>query len=166
MNRRIFLGNAAAFPFVARASVRGANDRVQIGFVGVGNRAKYLIQHEDFGDARITAVADAWLTRMGEAAKVHPDGESWSKYHDYRHMFEKAKLDAVFVETTTHARALICIQAMQAGLDVYAEKPLSLTVAEGQAGRMIASAGSTTSRCSICSITGRASSATATRRVP
>jgi predicted dehydrogenase len=63
---------------------------------------------------------------------VHPDGESWSKYHDYRQMFEKEKLDAVFVETTTHARALICVQAMQAGLDVYAEKPLSLTVEEGQ----------------------------------
>lgn len=132
MNRRSFLGNAAAFPFVARAGVRGANDRVHVGFVGVGNRAKYLIQHEDFGDARIVAVADAWLTRMDEAAKVHAEGATWSKYHDYRQMFEKEKLDAVFVETTTHARALICLQAMQAGLDVYAEKPLSLTVEEGQ----------------------------------
>jgi predicted dehydrogenase len=134
MNRRQFVGTAAiGFPQVARATVRGANDRVQVGFVGVGNRAKWLLQHEDFGEARVVAVADAWLTRMGEAAKVHPQGGEWSKYADYRRMFEKEKLDAVFVETTTHARALICIQAMQAGLDVYAEKPLSLTVEEGQA---------------------------------
>ena len=46
-------------------------------------------------------------------------------------MFEKEKLDAVFVPTPTHARALICVHAMQAGLDVYAEKPLTLTIAEG-----------------------------------
>jgi predicted dehydrogenase len=133
VNRRSFIQKGAvAFPYVARASVRGANDRVQIGFVGVGARAKYLIQHEDFGEARIVSVADAWLTRMGEAAKVRPQGEQWGKYSDYRRMFEKEKLDAVFVETTTHARALICIEAMQAGLDVYAEKPLSVTIQEGQ----------------------------------
>ena len=131
MKRRTFL-HATAFPFVARASVRGANDRVNVGFVGVGNRAKWLLQHEDFGEAHIVSVADAWLTRMGEAAKVHPQGEQWNKYSDYRHMFEKEKLDAVFVETTTHARALICLHAMQAGLDVYSEKPLSLTIEEGQ----------------------------------
>jgi predicted dehydrogenase len=54
------------------------------------------------------------------------------KYQDYRRMFEKEKLDAVFVETTTHARVLVAIHALQAGLDVYAEKPLTLTVAEGR----------------------------------
>jgi predicted dehydrogenase len=48
-------------------------------------------------------------------------------------MLEKEKLDAVFVETTTHARVLIMIEAMQAGLDVYGEKPLTLTIAEGRA---------------------------------
>ena len=47
-------------------------------------------------------------------------------------MFDKEKLDAVVVATTTHARTLICLHAMQAGLDVYAEKPLTLTIEEGQ----------------------------------
>jgi len=46
-------------------------------------------------------------------------------------MFENEKLDAVFVETATHARVLICIYALQARLDVYGEKPLTLTVPEG-----------------------------------
>ncbi len=46
-------------------------------------------------------------------------------------MFAKEKLDGVFVATPTHARVLICIHAMQAGLDVYAEKPLTLTIDEG-----------------------------------
>ena len=134
MHRRQFLtcGAALAAPYVARSSVLGANDRIQAGFVGAGNRAKWLIQHEDFGDARIVAVADCWAQRLAEVAKVHPQGSEWTRYRDYREMFEKGKLDAVFVETTTHARVLICIQAMQAGLDVYAEKPLTLTIEEGR----------------------------------
>ena len=54
------------------------------------------------------------------------------QYQDYRHMLDREKLDAVIVATTVHARVLICIHAMQAGLDVYAEKPLTLTIEEGQ----------------------------------
>ena len=61
-----------------------------------------------------------------------PDGDRWKKYQYYREMLEKEKLDAVFVETTTHARVLACIHAMQAGFNVYAEKPQSLTIAEGR----------------------------------
>ncbi len=47
-------------------------------------------------------------------------------------MIAKEKLDAVVVATPTHARVLACVHAMPAGLDVYAEKPLTLTIAEGQ----------------------------------
>ena len=132
MNRRQFLSSSLSFPYIAAATVRGANDRINVGFVGVGGRAKYLIQHEDFGDAHISAVTDCWLPRTEEAAKLHPNGDKWGKYSDYRQMFEKEKLDAVFVETTTHARVLICMHALQAGLDVYAEKPICLTVEEGR----------------------------------
>ncbi|MBI4874217.1 MAG: Gfo/Idh/MocA family oxidoreductase [Acidobacteria bacterium] len=135
MDRRSFLKNGAgvaAFPYVAAPAVRGANDAIRVGFVGVGGRAQYLIQHEDFGDARITAVTDCWLPRCEQAAKLHPDGGRWGKYSEYERMFEKEKLDAVFIETTTHARVLIALHALQAGLDVYAEKPLTLTVEEGQ----------------------------------
>jgi predicted dehydrogenase len=135
MNRRSFLQKstaAVAFPFVAAPTVRGANDRVDVGFIGLGGRARWLIQHEDFGYARIAAIADCFQPRLAEAAKLHPQGETWTKYPDYRRMFEKEKLDAVFVETTTHARVLVAIHALQAGLDVYAEKPLTLTVDEGR----------------------------------
>ncbi len=136
MKRRDFLKNSAvaitAFPYVAPATVLGANDRIEIGFVGVGGRGRWMIQHEDFGEARIMAIADCWEARLQQAAKVHPDGDKWAKHTDYRRMFEKQKLDAVFVETTTHARVLIMIQALQAGLDVYGEKPLTLTVEEGR----------------------------------
>ena len=135
MNRRHFLKTSAAagsFPYVAPPTVLGANDRIQVGIIGLGGRARWLIQHGDFGDARIAAVADCWLPRCAEAAKLHPDGEKWAKYQDYRKLLDKEKLDAVMVETTTHARVLIMIHALQAGLDVYGEKPLTLTVEEGR----------------------------------
>lgn len=68
---------------------------MNIGFVRVGRRASYLIGKEDFGDARIVSIADCWEQQLGEAVKVHPQGASWSKYTEYRKMFEKEKLNAV-----------------------------------------------------------------------
>lgn len=135
MNRRRLLQTAmgvVAFPYIARPAVRGANDRLQIGFIGVGGRAKWLMKNELFVGADITAVADCWQQRLDEAVTLRPEGSKWAKFDDYRQMLDSTKLDAVFVETPTHSRALICIQAMQAGLDVYAEKPVSLTIEEGQ----------------------------------
>jgi predicted dehydrogenase len=113
--------------------VLGANDRVQVGFIGVGNRARWLLQHEDFGEAQVCAVADISPWSLAEAMRLQHKGQTWRPYNDYRRMFEQEKLDAVFVETTTHARVLVCLHVLQAGMDVYAEKPLTLTVEEGQA---------------------------------
>jgi predicted dehydrogenase len=138
MNRRRFFlqtlagAGSLSFPYVAAPTVLGANDRIRIGFIGLGGRARWMIQNEEYPGAEIVAVADCWLPRCHEAARLKPEGEKWSKHHDYRKMFDQEKLDAVFVETTTHARVLACIHALQAGLDVYAEKPLTLTVQEGR----------------------------------
>ena len=66
------------------------------------------------------------------SSRNFPAAAKWGAYADFRKMFEKEKLDAVMVETTTHARAWIVIQAMQAGKDVYIEKPMCLTIAEGR----------------------------------
>jgi predicted dehydrogenase len=82
--------------------------------------------------AEIVAVADCYMPRCNEATKLVEGGERWGLYQDYRHLLEKEKVDAVFVETTTHARARALVHAMQAGCDVYGEKPISLTVAEGR----------------------------------
>lgn len=146
MKRREFLKNAAT---VAAAGISspywlssraqaasgklGANDRIKVAFIGTGGRARQLMTTEKLADhADIVAVCDCFLPRTEEAAKHVPGSKKWKRYQDYRQMFDKEKLDAVFVETTTHARALICINAMQAGLDVYGEKPLTLTIAEGR----------------------------------
>ena len=60
-------------------------------------------------------------------------GKPWQAYADFRKMIDREKLDAVMIETTTHARAWIAILAMQAGMHAYIEKPMALTVSEGRA---------------------------------
>ncbi|MCB1125552.1 MAG: Gfo/Idh/MocA family oxidoreductase [Verrucomicrobiae bacterium] len=110
----------------------GANDRLRIAFIGVGGRARWIMKREALPGAQIIAVADCFLPRCDEAAAQVEGGDKWVKYQDYRKMLEREKLDAVFVETTCHARVLAMTHAMQAGCDVYGEKPISLTVAEGR----------------------------------
>ena len=115
----------------------GANERIQVGLIGAGYRSRDLTK-ESPADLELVAVADcdrrvidAYLgaTREFTHSIVR---EKCSQYQDYREMLAKEKLDAVYVATPTHARILACIHAMQAGLDVYAEKPLTLTIEEGQ----------------------------------
>jgi predicted dehydrogenase len=107
----------------------GANDRVVIGFVGTGGRARQLMDHVPAG-GQIVAISDCFVQRMTET--LQQKGTSWKTYQDYRRMFDREKLDAVVVATPDHARVLPCIRACQANLDVYAEKPLTLTIAEGR----------------------------------
>jgi predicted dehydrogenase len=131
--RREFLRTAAtaiAVPYVIPAAALaalgrvGANDRVHVGLIGAGGRSADLVS-ESPADLQLVAVADCDLRQAARYPKC-------ARYQDYRRMFSQEKLDAVLVATTTHARVLICIHAMQAGLDVYAEKPLTLTIEEGQ----------------------------------
>lgn len=145
MNRREFLRHSAAalaatsalsMPrrrAMAATGKLGANEKFQVGFIGVGGRARQHLTHEGLEEhARVVAMADCWIKRMEETAARVPNGGTFTRYQDYRKMIEKEKLDAVWVCTPTHSRALICIHAMQAGLDVYAEKPVALTIAEGR----------------------------------
>lgn len=145
MNRRDFLTRtglaATVFTFGRSGFTQtrplrrpiGPNDRIQVGFVGLGGRARWILKNEALPGAEVVAVADCFLPRLDEAASQVAGGDRWRKYQDYREMLEQEKLDAVFVETTTHARVLITIHAMQAGCDVYVEKPQSLTIEEGRA---------------------------------
>jgi hypothetical protein len=115
----------------------GANDRICVGLIGAGHRSLDLTK-ESPADLKLVAVADCDLRMIDQyLSKTREFKDSivaakCASYQDYRLMLAKEKLDAVFVATTTHARVLACLHAMQAGLDVYAEKPLTLTIEEGQ----------------------------------
>lgn len=146
IERRTFLSAVAgtiALPYLvprsalAAAGRPGANDRIQVGLIGAGYRCRDLTK-ESPQALQLVAIADCDLRQIPaylEAVKDVPNSivaPKCAQYQDFRRMFSQEKLDAVFVSTTTHARISICIAAMQAGLDVYAEKPLTLTIEEGR----------------------------------
>lgn len=143
INRRTFNRGAAAVGTVAALQaagvgrVLGANERVRLGFIGVGNRGDQLLDaFLEQKDCDIVALCDAYapyreaaLEKVGGKAKV---------YTDYRKLLEQKDVDAVVIATPDHWHALQFIDACQAGKDVYCEKPLSLTISEGR--RMVEAA--------------------------
>jgi hypothetical protein len=146
VRRRNFIKAVSVAPMIVPSRVfgqagrPGANDRITVGLIGFGGRARFLMQYigNEVPEAELVAVADCYLPRtMGiepgdKPTPLSAQSDRWTKYQSYQQMFDKEKLDAVFIETTTHARVLAAIHAMQAGLDVYAEKPVALTIAEGR----------------------------------
>ena len=114
---------------LAAAGRPGANDRIGIGFVGIGRQASGLLQELlKLPESRFVAVADVNLKRAREAASKH----GAVPFQDYRRLLERKDVDAIVTATPEHWRLLICIEACQAGKDVYAEKPMTLTIREGR----------------------------------
>ena len=124
----------------------GANDRIHIGVIGTGIRGKYLIGNLPRA-GRVVAICDCHAGRMAGTLKpashsryrsilgafVERDAASCATYQDYRRMLDRARLDAVMIAAPDHHHALAAVLACQAGLDVYVEKPLATTIAEGRA---------------------------------
>ncbi len=114
---------------LAAAGNPAANDKVGIGFIGSGHRARLLMDQMPKG-GRIVAICDVDLRRCAQTLKEK--NASWRVYQDYRKLLEAKDIDAVVVPTTDHGRVLPCIHSSQAGKDIYAEKPLTLTIHEGR----------------------------------
>src|SRR5215469_14543167 len=129
MERRQFLKTGLAAPFLQ--SARAAGDAVRIGIIGLGTRGSYELNVcSRLKDAKVLAVADVFqpmVDKTLEAANHAFDG-----YQDFRRILDRKDIDAVFVSTPDHWHAPITILACQAGKDVYCEKPVSHTIAEGR----------------------------------
>ncbi|MEZ6106554.1 MAG: Gfo/Idh/MocA family oxidoreductase [Pirellulaceae bacterium] len=92
------------------------------------------------------ALCDVDSRHLQAAAKEAQDrGRECELFSDYRMLLERDDIDAMVVSTPDHWHALPVIHACEAGKDVYCEKPLSLTIAEGRA--MVEAAGRTTASC-------------------
>jgi hypothetical protein len=131
---------AAGIGYRASAAETGTppKRRLRLGVIGTGNRVTYLVKQWCPAHlAEFVALADCDLRRVklfqDSVHEQHPGIAQCTVYQDYREMLKKEKLDGVFVTTPTHGRVLPCIDACNAGVDVYAEKPISLTIEEGQA---------------------------------
>jgi predicted dehydrogenase len=129
LSRRSLLQTAAAIPVLSRRVI-GANDRIRVGVIGTGNRSGLLIDQLP-EEAEVVSVADCFLSRAEETKATRQ--AKWRVHQDYRKLLDEKDVDGVIVGTTDHARVLASIHACEAGKDVYAEKPLTLYVAEGRA---------------------------------
>ncbi len=136
---------------LARSGKPGANDRIVLGGIGVRRMGGALIRRgfARFDHVRIAAVADADMRVAQAIAQPRPEDERlvsdrWvvspeppdlrnvALYHDYRELLDRQDIDAVVIATPEHWHALPCIQAAQAGKDIYCEKPLARTIREGR----------------------------------
>jgi predicted dehydrogenase len=114
---------------LAKPARPGANDRIGVGFIGIGRQAQGLLQMIlAQPGARYVAVADINLPRAQESAQKH----GAVAYQDYRHLLERSDVDAIVTATPEQWRGPICIHSCQAGKHVYAEKPMTLTIHEGR----------------------------------
>lgn len=134
LSRRYFTKTAVAGTISTALSnmrVIGANDRVRLGFIALGNRGDQVLDaflaHKD---CEVAGICDIHQPYMDFASKKI--GTSPKHFKDYRKVIEMKDVDAVVICTPDHWHALQTIQACQTGKDVYVEKPLSLCVAEGR----------------------------------
>jgi predicted dehydrogenase len=153
VSRRGFLktgmGAAATigFPTIVPATILGQlapSKRINVGAIGVGriSRVHDMPGILQFDRARIVAVCDLDAHRMEDGKKFVNDfytaktGKSYdgvTGYLNYHDLLANKDIDAVLVSTPDHWHALIGIDAVRAGKDVYLQKPESLTIAEGRA---------------------------------
>lgn len=131
LTRRDFGRTAGLATALSYSRVLGANDRVRMGYIGLGNRGDQV--HDAFlehGDCQTVAVCDLREDYMDFAVKKSRAAPK--KYKEYKRLLENKDVDAVVIAAPDHWHALMFIDACNAGKDVYIEKPLSLTVVEGR----------------------------------
>jgi predicted dehydrogenase len=113
--------------------VLGANDRIQVGIIGVGGRGTYVSRQfanvgKQDGSCQIVAVCDVYQKRLSQAKTAH----DCQGYLDYREVLNLPYIDAVIVATPDHWHAPVAIAAMRKGKDVYCEKPMCHTIDEAK----------------------------------
>ncbi len=112
--------------------ILGANDRVQVGFLGMGriarNHLRSLLEVHP-GRAQVVAFCDVYQKNLDYAKQHVPTAAMYQKHED---LLASKDIDAVIVCSPDHWHALHTIHACEAGKDVYVEKPISISIGEGR----------------------------------
>jgi predicted dehydrogenase len=135
ITRRTFVSTSAiAAP--ALLSAQSAGTKVNVGWVGLGNRGgKHIrtLMKVSKTDATVKAICDTFAPRLAKTKDdvITDQGTAPDTYHDYYKMLEDKSIDAVFIMTPEHLHHDMALAALAAGKHVYCEKPLSHTIEEG-----------------------------------
>ncbi len=117
--------------------VKGANDRVSAAFIGVGRMGQGNLRvAKSQENLAVAAVCDVFQPNLDQAAQLA--GDNVRKIRDFREILADKSIDVVGISTPDHWHAYQTIEACKAGKDVYVEKPVSVTIEEGQ--KMVAAA--------------------------
>lgn len=148
ITRRDFIRSAtvaaAAAPILVPSRATAANDRVTLGFIGVGTQNRFHLGYFlRQNDVQVLAVCDVDTTRREDAKKMvekrygeqQKNGayKGCAAYNDFRELLDRKDIDAVVIATPDHWHAIPVLEACRAGKDIYCEKPLSLTIHEAKA---------------------------------
>lgn len=148
-SRRDFLGQAAAGVSAfslsgkliagsrpAKARTLGANDRINVGIIGVGSKGfshlrELVPRAREKGDVQVVAVNDIYARRKNRAQEFAGLAGK-DVHHDYHELLARSDVDAVVIATPDHWHARQAIDALDAGKDVYLQKPMTNTVEEAR----------------------------------
>ncbi|KKO90676.1 oxidoreductase [Sphingobacterium sp. Ag1] len=151
MKRREFIAkgivSSLAFTIVPRVVLGGngflaPSDRINLGFIGVGKQSYTLMNGLnhckeiaslaacDVDRNKLAAFIAATAKKQTELSKAQTEIKA---YHHYRELLDRKDIDAVVIATPDHWHAQVAVDAAKAGKDIYCEKPLALTIAEGRA---------------------------------
>ncbi len=137
ITRTSFAAAAMGFPAIIPSAAFGANERIALGCIGVGDRGTLNMRNLMGGDGcRIVAVCDVQRARA-EKAKALADRKygdtGCAMYGDFRELLARKDIDAVMIAAQDHWHSLIATAAAKAGKDMFCEKPTGVCVNDGLA---------------------------------
>jgi len=149
LDRRAFLGRSAGIAggaalgatALSYSRILGANDRLSLGHIGVGNRGRELVQIagrlKDRHNVEMTAVCDLWTGNRERARSANAEiyGRAPRAFPHLEDLLELRDVDAVLISTPEHSHSPILKMAAEAGKDAYVEKPMGNVLDEAKAAR-------------------------------
>lgn len=119
----------AAVHSILPHTVLGANEQIVMGIIGSGGRGRGVMQMHMKEGAKFAAVCDVYEPNLQMGLEMAE--ENAKSYSDYRKLLEQKDIDAVLIGTAEHNHCIQIIDSVQAGKDVYCEKPMSISIEEG-----------------------------------
>ena len=132
--RQAGIGSALISAAAAQTRVLGANDRINVAFIGIGGRGNWLLDlvlkhRQATPDVEIVAVCEVYQKRLAAASQRAGGAKS---YVHHQELLQRKDIDAVFIATPDHWHAPITLLALESGKDVYVEKPMTHAVEEAK----------------------------------